>query len=224
MMRRDYILRMIEEFARALARIRALKKGERWQEAAGTVDEEIQRLVGTGREGLAKLTETELLARIVQGEATQAVHDKTLIVTTLLREAGDVAVAQDRVEEGRSCYLKGLHLLLETLARSDVFECPEFVPKIEEFVAALQEAPLPLQTQGRLMEHYERAQEFGKAEDALFAMIEAEPGNRTIVEFGIEFYKRLAGHSDDSLKQGNLPRPELEASLAELRVRQPAAG
>ena len=105
-----------------------------------------------------------------------------------------------------------------------VFECPEFVPKIEEFVAALQEAPLPLQTQGRLMEHYERAQEFGKAEDALFAMIEAEPGNRAIVEFGIVFYERLAGHSDDSLKEGNLPRPELEASLAELREREPAAG
>jgi hypothetical protein len=222
MMRRDYILRMIEEFARALARIRSLKQVERWQDAAGTLDEEFHRLLGTGPEGLAKLTETELLARIVQGEATQAVHDKTLIVTTLLREAGDVAVAQDRVGEGRSCYLKGLHLLLEALARSDVFECPEFVPKIEEFVAALQEAPLPLQTQGRLMEHYERAGEFGKAEDALFAMIEAEPGNRAVAEFGIAFYERLAGHSDASLKAGNLPRPELEAGLAELRAHKPA--
>ena len=98
MMRRDYILRMIEEFARALSRINALKKGQKWQEAAGTVDEEFQRLVGAGPDGVAKMTETELLGRIVQGEATQSVRDKTLILTTLLHEAGDVAVAQDRIE------------------------------------------------------------------------------------------------------------------------------
>src|SRR5262245_32865419 len=116
MMRRDYILRMIEEFARALARINGLKKGQKWQEAAGTVDEEFQRLVGAGPEGVAKMSETELLGRIVAGEATQAVREKTLIVTTLLREAGDVAIAQERLDDGRACYLKGLHLLLDTLA------------------------------------------------------------------------------------------------------------
>jgi hypothetical protein len=42
--RRDYILRMIEEFVQALARISALKKDRLWQEAAGVVDEEFQRL------------------------------------------------------------------------------------------------------------------------------------------------------------------------------------
>jgi hypothetical protein len=217
MMRRDYIIRMIEEFARALARIGALKKGERWQEAAGSVDAEFQRLVGTGPEGVAKMSETELLGRIVQGEATQSVRDKTLIVTTLLREAGDIATAQDRIEEGCACYLKGLHLLLETLARGDVFECPEFVPKVEEFLAALQDTPLPLETQGRLMEHYERAGDFGKAEDTLFAMLAMEPGNRAIVEFGLSFYDRLASHSNAILKEGNLPRAELESGRAEMR-------
>jgi hypothetical protein len=217
MMRRDYIIRMIEEFARALARIRSLKKDEQWPEASGSLDAQFQSLVGFGPERVAKMSETELLGRIVQGEATQAVREKTLIITTLLREAGDIATAQDRIADGRACYLKGLHLLLETLARGDVFECPEFVPKVEEFLAALQDAPLPLETQGRLMEHYERAGDFGKAEDMLFAMLAAEPGNRTIVEFGISFYERLAAHSDSVLKNGNLPRAELEAGLAELR-------
>jgi len=34
MIRRDYILRMIEEFIQALSRIRALKKDQLWSEAA----------------------------------------------------------------------------------------------------------------------------------------------------------------------------------------------
>lgn len=219
MIRRDYILGMIEEFIQAMARLRALKTDQRWQETAGLVDEESQRLIGAGAQAVAQLTETELLARLIRGEPTQAVHEKTLILTALLKEAGDVAAAQERVEESRSCYLKGLRLLLEALAREETSTFPDFVPRVEMFAAALRGSPLPLETQALLMQHYERSGEFAKAEDALFAMLEAEPGNAGLVDFGITFYERLRGQSDAALMAGNLPRAELEAGLAELRRR-----
>jgi Family of unknown function (DUF6483) len=220
MIRRDYILRMIEEFIQALARINALKQGQRWQQAAGVVDEEFQRLIGAGADAVARLTETELLARLIRGEPTQAVREKTLILTALLKEAGDVAATQERAEEGRSCYLKGLHLLLETLAREEVSTFPDFVPQVGIFLAALRGSLVPLETQAFLMQHYERSGEFAKAEDALFAMLEAEPGKAGLVEFGASFYARLQGQNDAALVAGNLPRPELEAGLAELRKRR----
>ena len=219
MIRRDYILRMIEGFIQALARVNALKQDRRWQEAAGAVDEEFQRLIGMRAQAVAHLTETELLATIIRGEPTQAVRDKTLMLTALLKEAGDVAAMQERAEESRSCYLKGLHLLLQTLAHEEVSAFPEFVPRVEMFVAVLRGFPLPLETQALLMRHYESAGEFAKAEDALFAMLEAEPGNAGLVEFGVSFYERLQGQSDTALAVGNLPRPELAAGLAELRKR-----
>jgi hypothetical protein len=217
--RRDYILRMIEEFIQALARVNALKQDQRWQEAAGAVDEEFQRLIGTGAQAVARLTETELLARLIRGEPTQAVHDKTLMLTALLKEAGDVAATQGRAKESRSCHLKGLHLLLETLAREEVSAVPDFVPRVEMFAAALHGSPLPLETQALLMQHYERSGQFAKAEDALFAMLETERGNAGLADFGVSFYERLQGQSDASLAAGNLPRPELEAGLADLRGR-----
>jgi hypothetical protein len=219
MLRRDYILRMIEEFIQMLARLNALKRGQLWNEAAGTVDEEFQRLIGAGAETVARLSETELMARIIQSGPTQAVRDKTLLLSTLLKEAGEVAAAQNRTGDSRLCYLKGLHLLLDTLAGEDVFQCPDFVPRVENFVAALRDAPLPLPTQARLMQHYERVGDFGKAEDCLFALLEGEPKNPGLLEFGSGFYRRLAGLSDARLAEGNLPRPELEAGLAELRAR-----
>jgi hypothetical protein len=219
LIRRDYILRMIEEFIQALARVNALKQGQHWQEAAGAVDDEFQRLIGTGAQAVAGLTETELLARLIRGEPTQAVREKTLILTALLKEAGDVAATQGHAEESHSCYLKGLRLLLETLAREEVSAVPDFVPRVEMFAAALHGSPLPLETQALLMQHYERSGQFAKAEDALFAMLEAEPGNAGLVDFGICFYERLQGQSEASLAAGNLPRPELEAGLAELRGR-----
>ncbi len=223
MIRRDYILRMIEEFFGVLSKIAALKQGQLWREAAGQVDEEFKRLIGLRAQAVSGLSETELLAGLIRGEPTQVVQAKTLMLTALLKEAGDVAVGQERVEESRSCYLKGLNLLLDTLARSEVSECPAFVPRVEALVLALADAALPLGTQARLMEHYERVGEFAKAEDALFAMLEAEPENARLVEFGIVFYERLRGRSDGSLQAGNLPRAELEAGLAELRRRKAGA-
>src|SRR3954464_1095713 len=219
MIRRDYILKMIEECIQALRRIQALKRGQRWKEAEELVDDEFQKFLGTGAEGLARLTDTELLAKLLEGEPTQAVRDKTLLLVTVLQEAGDLDFIQDRPERGRAYYLKGLHLLLEILAREDVFEWPEFVPKVEAFMAGLQDSMLPRRTQAMLMRHYERTGQFAKAEDALFAMVDEDPGNAKLLEFGISFYERLKGQSHAALNAGNLPRAEVEAGLADLQGR-----
>jgi hypothetical protein len=108
------------------------------------------------------------------------------------------------------------------LGRGEVFECPEFVPKVEEYAIALGDSPLPLETHARLMQHYERTGEFGKAEDSLFAMLEIEPGNTRLLELGISFYRRLEGQSDAHLADGNLPRAEVAAGLADLTARKDA--
>jgi hypothetical protein len=81
---------------------------------------------------------------------------------------------------------------------------------------------LPLETQARLMQHYERTGEFAKAEDALFAMLDAEPEQAPLLEFGISFYRRLEGQSDSRLADGNLPRAEVEAGLTDLNARKGA--
>jgi hypothetical protein len=223
MIRRDYILRMIEQFMQALARLQSLKKAQNWQEGARLLEEEFQKLIGADIQNLIRLSETELLARTIQGEPTLAVRDKTLMLARLLKEAGEVAAAQERSEESRSCYLKGVHLLLDVLARDEISETPDFVPQVEFFVMALEDAPLPFSTQGSLMRHYERTGEFAKAEDALFGMLELQPQNRALLQFGAGFYQRLQSQSDATLEAGNLPRPELEAGLRELRARATAA-
>ena len=219
MIRRDYVLRMIEEFAQTLARIRSLKRTRRWGEASAEVDAEFKKLIGDGAQAVARLSETELLARLMHEGPTHLVRDKTFLLTTLLAEAADVAAAEDRVDESRECYLKALHLLLDVLARGEVFEYPEFVPKVEMLEQALQGTPLPLRTHAMLMQHHERTGEFAKAENALFTMLDAEPDNGAIVEFGVAFYRRLLAQSDAALTEGALPRVEVEEGLKELLQR-----
>ena len=219
MIRRDYILRMLADFFEVLSRIRGLQNSQLWDHARQLTDEEFQRLVGMNGSEIAKLSETELLARIIQGETTLAVTEKTLIVATLLKEAGDIAEGQENCVGSRSHYLKGLDLLLGVLAREDTLEFPEFVPRVEGFLQGLRDGSLPLTTQAKLMHHYERTGEFGKAEDMLFSMLDDAPTNSDLIGLGVAFYHRLQIKSDDELTLGNLPRSELEAGLAQLQAR-----
>ncbi|HZR20645.1 MAG TPA: DUF6483 family protein [Verrucomicrobiae bacterium] len=220
MIRRDYLLRMLAEFLAVLSRIRSLQKGQLWDEAQKLTSGELHQLTGTSPRELLELSETELLARLIRGENTLAVREKTLIVTTLLKEAGDIAAGRANESEAAAYYLKGLNLLLGVLAREEMSDFPEFVPRVETFLQGLANASLPLATQALLMQHYERSGSFAKAEDALFGILEQQPQNRDVLEFGAAFYHRLQGKSDDALIAGNLPRPEVQAGLAQLEARR----
>jgi hypothetical protein len=220
MIRRDYFLRMIEEFVAALTRISSLKQGQQWNEAGRNLETQFMRLIGDGSQ-VERLSETELLARLMRDGPTHLLRDKTLMLVTLLKEAGDVAAGENRLEASRLCYLKALHLLLDTLARGEVFDCPAFVPKIEMLVTVLEGTRLPARTQALLMHHYERAGEFAKAEDALFALLDGVPDDEATVKFGLGFYQRLLTQSDAALNAANLPRAEVEQGLKELQRRRP---
>jgi len=210
---------MVEEFMQALQRMQALKKDQLWSEASSILDEEFNRLMGAGAQAIVGLTETELMARVMQGEPTQAIHTKTLMLTTLLNEAGDLSTALNKMDESRAYYLRGLHLLLYVLAGSAIHDYPDFVPRVEHFAAALKGFKLPIETHAMLMQHYERSGEYAKAEDALFNMLDQKLESR-ILEFGILFYERILGQTDANLSAGGLPRAEAESSLSELRERR----
>jgi hypothetical protein len=220
MIRRDYILRQIESFVAMLAKIAGLAKNEQWQEASATVSDEFKRLTGADAATVLQMSETELLARLIQGEPVHVVEMKGFMLATLLKTQGDLITGQGRLEEGRQYYLKGLHLLLDTFGRSEIVERPDFVPAIETFLTGLRDAPLPMKTSAMLMRHYEQTGEFARAEDTLFGILDAGPDQVEFLDFGRSFYQRLLELSDDALVVGNLPRAEVKAGLAELDARQ----
>lgn len=51
MLRRDYILRMIQEAAELLSRIQSLKKERRWSEAGVDLNARLETLVGANGRG-----------------------------------------------------------------------------------------------------------------------------------------------------------------------------
>lgn len=219
MLRRDYILVAIEEFAEVLARILGFTKEQQWQAAAATAGQECERLVGVDLEKAVQMTDAELFARLIEGEATHMADTKVFMLATLFKTTGDARAGERRVEESRQYYLKAMDLLLDALDRTALDQRPDFAPTIETLFVGLGDAPLPAKTHALLMRHYERMGEFGKAEDALFAIAELEPPGEELLKFGTDFYDRLSKHSDAALADGNLTRAEAEAGLAEFRAR-----
>jgi tetratricopeptide (TPR) repeat protein len=220
MIRRDYFIRLIEAFGQEMARIESLKGEKKWDEAGGALDEQVKQMIGMDSAAALKLSETELLALLIQGETAQFVRERAWLLTTLLREAGEVAAAQDRLDEANAYYLKALHLLLRVLHQEDVFEFPEFVPRVEALVDSI-DGPLPIETEALLMEHYETTGQFARAEDALDKIIASDPNGRDTLDFALGFYERMQNQKDERLLVGNLPRAEVEAGLAELKKRMP---
>ena len=220
MIHRDYLLRQVEQFVATLAKIVGLGKNEQWQEASATAAGEFQKLTGVDGPEVLRMSETELLARLIQGEPTQAVESKAFRLATLLKANGDLMAGQGRLAESREYYLKGLHLLFDTVGRNEIGERPDFVPAVEAFLTGLRDAPLPAKTNAMLMCHYERIGEFSRAEDALFGLLDTGPANIELLDFGAAFYRRLLALSDERLAAGNLPRAEVEAGLDELDQRK----
>jgi hypothetical protein len=224
MIRRDYILRAIEECAQVLARVLRLVNARDYAAATVVLDQQFQTLVGTGADAVSRLSENELLARLMAGEPTAVVRTKCLLLVALLKQAAEVHAAQNRDDESQTCLLKALNLLLEVRLRDEELQFPDFVPRVEDFVLALEGYAVPPRTNAALMQHYERLGEFGKAEDRLFVMIDAEPENAGVREWGMAFYERLLRQSDAALVAGNLPRAEVEAGLGELQKAVPSDG
>jgi len=219
MMRRDYILNQIEEFAAVLAKILGFTKEAEWQSASVASAQEFQRLIGMDADEALRLSETELFARLIEGEPTHVAESKLFMLASLFKATGDVMAGRGRIEESRQHYLKGLELLLDALDRTAIGERPDFVPTVEAFFISLSDSPLPTKTRVMLMRHYEQAGEFAKAEDALFAIAEADPPGAELFEFGESFYRRLLNKSDAILIAGNLPRTEAQAGLANFLIK-----
>ncbi|MDB6064910.1 MAG: hypothetical protein JWR26_1118 [Pedosphaera sp.] len=218
MIRKDYILRMIEQLGQVLMRIRGEVNARQFGEAGEDLDQAFRDLIGDGADSVSRLTEEELMARLTLDGPTQMLKEKTLILVALLQEAGQLQAARGSDAERQVCLLKALNLLL-TLQMQDMdFESPDFVPRIDMLRDQLDDDALPLRTQAALWRYYEHIGAYGRAEDALFAIQEAEPGNDALLTEAKAFYERLLRQSDESLNEGNLPRAEVEEALAGLRA------
>jgi tetratricopeptide (TPR) repeat protein len=208
-------MRQIELAAQALARILALAKGGKRDEAIGLFDEAYKPIAGVSGKVVATLDEEQLLTLLTSGSAPDprrlTVAIELLVTEADLRaEAGEErqAAAHYRRALGLTAYLAG------TLGRLPDGDLPR---KLADRAGMLALTP---SQRLRLARLHEALGHYGDAEDALFEVLDDDPDDIPAIDHGIAFYQRLLAKDDAELEAGNLPRDEVRSALAELLHRQ----
>ena len=149
--RRDYIMRIIEEVGRLLARISAKRrKGDSDDAALETVVFGLQRLFTLDADQIFLLTPEQHFDLLIDDEEPEIARDKVLLYAALCAEAGHVYTRMGSPEKARATFTTALRFTLQARAQFSGKDLPDFAPTITDLLSALQGEPLDPETAGLL--------------------------------------------------------------------------
>lgn len=219
MIKRDYLMTMIEQMVKVLAELLFFKKAGKHEEALELINHAGRLFFGFDVEGLVWLDDEQFLNFLRGGTGTMD-PGKCAVLSILLNERASILDEKGIDDLATACRMKALIARLE-LHRCGITEnLPESIPAVEAIVEALEDYELPPQVRLGLFEYYESARAFARAEDELFGLLETEGESRELVQRGIEFYQRCLEQEDAWLVAGNLPREEVMEGLAAMKERE----
>jgi hypothetical protein len=222
MIRRDYLLRIIEQFGQMWARLVGQLHAGLFPSARATLDQAYQEILGLTPETVRMLPAQELLARMQFGVTPDLGRERCLVLSALLNAEGELAGGQQDADLAAQYYQKALELLLAMLIQHPTLAPPEYAPTVEQLVAALADYQLPPNSNRLLLQYYEQSEAFASAEDCLFELRDQTPHDTTVAALGEEFYRRLRSYTDAQLQAGDFSRREIESGLtAWRRMAQP---
>jgi tetratricopeptide (TPR) repeat protein len=207
MIRQDYLMRLAQRFAQALAQALFYKNKKEYERAGAEIDAALNECFGLEPGALPEL-DTLLHDCIEAGEATP---ENFIRLAELLRERGEIQrLRGDATAAARSDAL-ALGLFLELLQSSVV--SLDLIQKTEDLIERVSSTRLPAAVLKRLLSYYEARGLLARAEDILYEWLDSK--DPAASEGGLAFYNRLTSKHDDELNEGGLPRGEVEQGRAE---------
>ena len=212
MLRKDYIMRLIEQLGVAVARIIALKNNNQAHEALKEIEQACEKYLGLDPRVIEAASGEALLGLMSMGGKFDL--RRAVLLGVLLKEEGELYEMESMAERSYWGYTRSLWLFLESLNRDPELRTPDNLADTRFVLNKLARYELSPDLKSRLFCYYEWTGAFDKAEDMLFDLLDRD--QHPWVEKGREFYKRLYAKSDDELARGGLPRDELELGMKEL--------
>jgi hypothetical protein len=218
MSQRDYILRIAEEFGRALAQVLYNRQIQDYAAAHKLVDEQCKQAFSMGIGFMRSIPEETLLSMLTSFDTLDT--EKCWLLALLLKAEGDIYQDQSNASESYYSYVRSLNLILEVLLHDTTNRGIPTVPELEDLLSRLSEYELPTNTRLLLFRYFERTGRYARAEDVLFELFEAGDPEGDILARGTAFYQHLMRKSDAELSAGNFSREEAEDGLARLEKRE----
>lgn len=210
-MHQDYILRMMQQISVFIAGVFRMRNDEDLETAYREVLSGYGHLTGLPASLVHGLSEEDLLTMLsARGELP---IDRCIGLAELLREEGEILLADDRTDEAWPRLIKSLRFYLEALAGEPDLSSVD-LPGLDEVIAHISWYPVEAGTRALLMPYLEETGQFDKLENALTAWLET--GDPIAQTAAVETYQRLLAKSDAELIIGGLTAGEVRAGLAEL--------
>jgi hypothetical protein len=215
MYQRDYLMRQIEQAARAVAVILKKALGGDPDEALGMFDEAYQPLLGISSRVISTLTDEQLVSLLTSGSSPDL--RRVASVLEVVKAEADVHALRGDDKAATNRYRRALTLAAFVASRSDRLLDHKLAAEVVEHA---DQPGLPDEQRLALARVLETLGRHADAEDALFEAIDAEPDDPGRIDAGILFFQRLLAKEDGELEAGGLPRDEVRTGLAELLRRQ----
>ncbi len=135
--RNDYILRIIDEVTRILARIIFKRRAGADQEALETVIEGFQRLFSLQADQIFQLTPEHHFVMLTLDEPPDIARDKVLLYAALSAEAGRIYKKLGNAQMAHATFTNALRFCLRSREFVSDIAPPELAPKPDELIAEL---------------------------------------------------------------------------------------
>jgi hypothetical protein len=144
--RRDYLLRIIDEVGRLLARAVFKRRGSETHEALQTIVQASERLFGLEAHQLFQFTPDQQFLMLTEGTEPGDARAKVSIYAALNLEAGRCYAELNKPDLARASFLNALRLVCRAQISFPETPSPESTPRIEKLLELLRAEPLDPET------------------------------------------------------------------------------
>lgn len=209
MIKKDYILRLIDELVRVLARVFHLRDLKAYDDALSLLRSESERLIGLDG-GMMEVLSADDIRKAVRAPEAALVAGRILEeMSHIYEETGDHARATGTAVKTLDLYT-GMMLVAPNAVDGD------YRARMSGLADVIAERELTYDDRRTLMRCYGLLGRFADAEDVLFGLLDDGDDRERTVEEGKAFYRRLSEMTDDELRAGGLPRDELDDGMKAL--------
>ena len=196
MLHRDYLMRLVEQLARALAKILFLKEQKKYEEALQEIRQSGKVLVGVDFNMLDYISDADLMSLFKADDPLNA--GRFIVIAELLKEEGDIYLELDKENESFRCYLKSLVLYCPAIKFNEILNPDDYLEKVDILIQKLSNYEISWNAKNSLINYFEISGKYSKAEDLIFEL--AEAGDEQVISNGISFYNRLLLKTDEEIE------------------------
>lgn len=135
--RRDYILRIIDEVSRIIARVVFKRRAGADQEALETVVQGFQRLFNLQADQLFQMTPDHHYVMLTLDEPPEIARDKVLLYAALSAEAGRIYKKMGNERMATATINNAVRFALKAKSFATDMPLPDFAPDVDELVSTL---------------------------------------------------------------------------------------